>query len=625
MQPFPTIPLLEKLIWQITLNLSTFKATDSPDYRLFTDQSPLRKIFVFLIPLFVTVAVSAQSVYTLNDSSTAQIKTYAVLSDHGYTLDRVRTDTTLQFIIDDSLRPVKTSCYWLKLVIDNPAHYDEPYNLSVQPSLNNTLYYFDANSHQWISHQGGVVPYKGRRNRDIMPFVAQGQAQTTVYIYVDLHLLHQFDKPLKPQIVIEKQAVTNSKEQFLLITWITSLSVLFLFFLNNLFVYFNFRDKIVLYYLLAQVGGMIYITDYKDFFQVLFPGLFFTIGLSPDGHIYFFDLGSLLQHSSILLILYGIVQMTRAYLNTSATLPQLDFILKGGLYAYMLFTCIILVINMGFAYTENSTIWHQNIVAFLVIGSIIWTCVVGYVRKLPASGAFLLANILPLTFMLATTLFHVLVSGPIRKKSLLPDLAIISQALALSVALVARTKLIQKELTARKIEAQQLGFDMREMELSHRLTQLEIQKINADIGHEKTKNELLQERLDMNQRELASTTLYMVQKNELLADLKSQLLKLNKRYPNAGQQGLKGIESILQSNQYLDADWMKFKVHFEQVHPHFFENLLAKHPSLTKHEVRLYAYFHINLSTKEIAALLNIDPASVRRAKTRLYKKMAVS
>ena len=39
-------------------------------------------------------------------------------------------------------------------------------------------------------------------------------------------------------------------------------------------------------------------------------------------------------------------------------------------------------------------------------------------------------------------------------------------------------------------------------------------------------------------------------------------------------------------------------------------------------QVRLHAYFHINLSTKEIATLLNIDPASVRRAKTRLLKKM---
>jgi hypothetical protein len=471
-------------------------------------------------------------------------------------------------------KPVLTGSGWLWPI---QAHDDERYNLSLHPSLHNTLYYFDANRQRWISQQGGVdVPQKGRRDRNLMPFVAQGQAQTTLYIHVDLKLLPDSDQSLKPKIIIEKQAATTSREQFMLITWITSLSVLFLFFLNNLFVYLSFRDKIVLYYLIEQVGGMIYITYYKDFFDVLFSGPFFTVGLSSSGYIHYFSLGSLLQHSSIVLMLYGLVQMTRAYFNTPITLPRLDSLLKAGLVAYGLFTAVILVVNVGFVYGEDYTLKYHNLLALLVIGSIMGTCVAGYRQRLPAAGAFLLANMLPLTFMLATALFNVLMNGPTPKRSFLPDLVIITQSLAFSVALVARTKLIQKELTARKMEAQRLAFAMREMELSHRLTQLEIQKRDADIGHEKTRNELLQERLDMNQRELASTTLYMVQKNELLADLKAQLLKLNKRHPNAGQQGLKGLESILKSDQYLDADWGKFKIHFEQVHPHFFDNLLAK-------------------------------------------------
>ena len=61
------------------------------------------------------------------------------------------------------------------------------------------------------------------------------------------------------------------------------------------------------------------------------------------------------------------------------------------------------------------------------------------------------------------------------------------------------------------------------------------------------------------------------------------------------------------------------------MHPRFFEELQESYPALTKHELRLYSYFHIQLSTKEIAALLNIDPASVRRAKTRLFKKIATA
>ncbi|GAB3901325.1 hypothetical protein GCM10028825_53510 [Spirosoma agri] len=570
--------------------------------------------------------MSAQSVYTLQDRSTAPIDAYALLPDHGYTLDKVRTDTTLRFIRGDSLRPASTQTYWLRLIVVNPAYYDESYNLSIQPSLNNTLYTLDAGGQQWRAHQAGAdAPFTGQRDRNLLTFIAKGQTQTVLYVKIDVRRLQAIGRAVKPVLAIERQSRTNKTDQFMMVTWIMSLSVLVLFFLNNLFIYANFNDRIVLYYLLAQVGGMIYITDYKQFFNVLFPCPVFTVGLSPAGEVHYFDLGNLLQHSSIVLILYGQAQLTRAYLNTSVTLPTLDSVIKYGLYTYALLSSALMVINSCFFYLEDSTLWYHNIVALALISSIMYTCVIGYIRNLPAATPFLLANSLPLAFMLATALFHVFISFKKTEPSLLPDLASITHALAFSIALVARTKFIQNELAARTVETRQLEFEMREMALQHRLAELENQRINADIRHEKTKNELLQERLEINQRELASTTLYIVQKNELLASLKTQLQTLHKQHPTINQQGLKGIESILQSNLYLDADWGKFKIHFEQIHPDFFDNLLTKHPSLTKYEIRLYAYFHINLSTKEIAALLNIDPASVRRAKTRLYKKMALS
>lgn len=82
--------------------------------------------------------------------------------------------------------------------------------------------------------------------------------------------------------------------------------------------------------------------------------------------------------------------------------------------------------------------------------------------------------------------------------------------------------------------------------------------------------------------------------------------ELNRLYPKSPYGQLSSMESILKSNLHLDDDWKKFKLHFEQLHPNFFEDLKTKHPTLTNNEVRLCAYFHINLSPKEIAALLNI-------------------
>ncbi|GAB3777328.1 hypothetical protein GCM10028818_24310 [Spirosoma horti] len=591
----------------------------------------MSKITVLFILILATVAGCAQSVRTPSDHPAAQIKTYAVLPDRGYTLDKVRADTTLHFITGDSLRMTSANRFWIKIVVVNSSHYNEPYNLYLQPSLKNTLYVFDTNNQRWVSQQTGIyVPDdKHRRGsyREAMPFVAEKRAETTLYVKADLHLLHRAIA-IKPQITIESQTITDNNEQFILVTWIATLAILCLFFLNNLFIYFSFKDKIVLYYLIGQIGAMIYITYYKRFIEAILPCPVFTFDVWANGDMYYFDLTDVLQHFSIVLILYWLVQSTRTYLNTATTLPRLDFMLKYGLYAYAFITVILVAINSWLFYLEPYTLGYHNMLALILIGTSTWTCIIGYLRKLPAATPFLLANMLPLLFMLAIVLSHLVMilnnTAIFDKESILPDLSIISQTLSFSIALVARTKYIQRELATRKIEAQKLEFNIREMELRHQLTELENQKISADIQHEKTRNELLQEKLDVNQRELASTTLYLVQKNEMLAGLKAQLLKLNKQYPNVRQQGLKSIESLLQSNLYLDADWGKFKVHFEQVHPDFFENLLAKHPNLTKYEIRLYAYFHINLSTKEIAALLNIDPASVRRAKTRLYKKMAI-
>ncbi|RYF66109.1 MAG: hypothetical protein EOO39_23645, partial [Cytophagaceae bacterium] len=315
----------------------------------------MSKITVFIILLLATVAGYAQSRRTSSDNAATQIKSYAVLPDRGYTLDKVRTDTTLHFIPGDSLRMTQVNRFWIRVVVVNPSHYDEPYNLYFQPSLKNTLYWFDANSQRWVSQQTGIyVPnYRHRRGnyRQAMSFVAEKQAETTLYIKADLQAVHR-TIAIKPQIVVESQAVTDSNEQFMLVAWMATLAVLFLFFINNLFIYFSFKDKIVLYYLIGQIGAVIYLTYYKRFIEAFLPCPVFTFDVWANGDMYAFDLADLLQHFSIILVLYWLVQSTRTYLNTSTTLPRLDFVLKYGLYAYTFITVILVAINSWLFYLE---------------------------------------------------------------------------------------------------------------------------------------------------------------------------------------------------------------------------------------------------------------------------------
>ena len=585
----------------------------------------MHKIPILLLLSFLPVLAYTQSMHTLTNKPVASIDDYAVLPDRQYDLHTILTDSTLHFTNNDSLRPKQAVSYWLKLVINNPFNEARSFTLQTLPNLNNTIYYFDANSNQWLHDNNGILTASDmqRLKRDGLAGILRARMTSTIYVKLDLSALPRSAPTFKPDLQLEQTAYTNNQEMIIRITWITSLTVLFLFFLNNVYIWFSFKDRTVLYYLVAQLGGIIYITAYKQVFPALLHNPVFSFGLQRNGVLGWYDLNQLLLHISIPIVAYSFVQFTRSYLHTWLSFPRLDAFLKYVLYAYLPVSALFTIINANAFYTERYDWFFENIFTGLLFGGIVYAGILGYIRRLPAAPHFLLANTLSFGIALAIPLYHLVTDinrmGNPLLKTLLPDLIAITQSFGFSLALVARTRSIQQNLADREMEASRLEADLKELEHRHQLIEQENVQIAHDIQQEKNRNDHLQEKLAINQRELASSILYIAQKNELLSSLKSQIRDWKKQYPG---KGLPEIESTLQNNLHLDADWNKFRIHFEQVHPNFFEELQTKHPSLTKNEQRLCAYFHINLSTKEIATLLNIDPASVRRAKTRLLKKM---
>ncbi|MCE7996941.1 MAG: hypothetical protein HEP71_33575 [Roseivirga sp.] len=62
----------------------------------------------------------------------------------------------------------------------------------------------------------------------------------------------------------------------------------------------------------------------------------------------------------------------------------------------------------------------------------------------------------------------------------------------------------------------------------------------------------------------------------------------------------------------------------ESSNSRFQEQIKSRYPGLTSYDIRLCTYLKANLSTKEIALLLNITPDSVKKAKHRLRRKMQI-
>ena len=69
-------------------------------------------------------------------------------------------------------------------------------------------------------------------------------------------------------------------------------------------------------------------------------------------------------------------------------------------------------------------------------------------------------------------------------------------------------------------------------------------------------------------------------------------------------------------------EWKIFEHNFNQVHEEFFNQLKKQFPELTPKDLKLCAYIKMNLSTKEIAPLLNISIRGVETHRYRLKGKL---
>jgi len=85
------------------------------------------------------------------------------------------------------------------------------------------------------------------------------------------------------------------------------------------------------------------------------------------------------------------------------------------------------------------------------------------------------------------------------------------------------------------------------------------------------------------------------------------------------------IHKIIKENLNIDEEWNNFKMHFEKVHPHFFEKLKNRCETLTDENLKMCAYFKIGISTKQIAQLLNVETNTVSISRHRIKRKLNLS
>jgi DNA-binding CsgD family transcriptional regulator len=108
----------------------------------------------------------------------------------------------------------------------------------------------------------------------------------------------------------------------------------------------------------------------------------------------------------------------------------------------------------------------------------------------------------------------------------------------------------------------------------------------------------------------------MIKKNSLLGSIKAELQSLS------NLSGLSSVIRIIDQNINNDDDWNFFEEAFNNADQDFLKKIKEIHPNLTPNDLRLCAYLRLNLSSKEIASLLNISSKSVEIKRYRLRKRM---
>ena len=137
-------------------------------------------------------------------------------------------------------------------------------------------------------------------------------------------------------------------------------------------------------------------------------------------------------------------------------------------------------------------------------------------------------------------------------------------------------------------------------------------------------NEKMAAEIQAQNTELMSKTAQTAHKNEILIGIKEQLEVVGSATDVQKAKLLRGLKTTLTTEIEGEKSWEQFSVYFDQVNQNFTTELLKKHPSLTQNDLRMCALTRLNMSNKEMAALLNISVNGIEKSRYRLKKRLGL-
>lgn len=172
-----------------------------------------------------------------------------------------------------------------------------------------------------------------------------------------------------------------------------------------------------------------------------------------------------------------------------------------------------------------------------------------------------------------------------------------------------------KELKEREIEEQKLIFDEERTAKKREIKELKNQQLQYELRHKS--------------QELASSTMNLIRKNEILLEIVDTLNKTaedirKNTEPNTIIGRLNKVEKNIRENIQGDDNWKKFEENFDLVYENYLKRLGDAYPDLNITDKKICAYIKMDLSSKDMAPLLNMTVRSIETNRYRIRQKLGL-
>ncbi|UUW07306.1 histidine kinase [Flavobacterium plurextorum] len=166
---------------------------------------------------------------------------------------------------------------------------------------------------------------------------------------------------------------------------------------------------------------------------------------------------------------------------------------------------------------------------------------------------------------------------------------------------------------------QKLKLQAEELKHQREILEMELKKEN-ELNIQEFEKHILELELQTKSSEVAGKSLSIAKQSEMIENIQG-ILDTEKDFNKLKSE----IKKAIKINEVNKHEWETFETNLNQIHNEFIINLSKKFPHLTPKDIKLCVYLKMNLSSKEIAPLMNISFRGVELHRYRLRKKLSLT